>query len=118
MRSFSDASSLQRFVQSLGGLHDATIESFAWLPVERVLRFAVDDVHSNFLGLPEYPGVARGEFSFQGVTKFESSLDFATPSLAIYDWSVSANSAGSIRSVIGFSPGGRLLIECQRLGLS
>lgn len=58
-----------RWVNSLGTLHDVWIDRMTWRCEQRVLEFHLDDIHSNFLGLPEYPGCEPGTLVFSGVSE-------------------------------------------------
>ncbi len=105
------------FIESLGGLHDAEVISLVWTPANAEIRMSVDDIHSNFDGLPEYQGLVPGVFVFSGVTDVEWAVDRPDPRLKIYDWDVMPITGGA-RSEIKISPSGRLVIQCAAVVLA
>jgi hypothetical protein len=110
---------IAEFISELGGLHDAKLTSLAWDPADQRLEIGVDDIYSNFEGLPEYEGPAKAAFIFSGVSKLNISVeDFQAAGLMIYDWNVQKDASGII-SEMKFSPDGSIVamsaaIECRR----
>jgi len=100
-----------QFIESLGELHDARLIRMQWLPQDERFEIEVADMYSNFLGLPEYPGAARGMFTFSGVSALDVSVVLKVERLTIYGWEFDA--AGT--SNILFSPGGRIVVACNQI---
>jgi hypothetical protein len=105
------------FIRSLGGLHDAEIISLSWTPGQAEIRMSVDDINSNFDGLPEYEGLVPGVFVFSGVTDVGWAVDRPDPRMKIYDWDVVPITGGT-RSEIKISPSGQLIIQCAAIVLA
>lgn len=54
-------------LNELGGLHDARVEEVVWRKADHSLRFTIEDMFSNFDGLPDYPGPTPGTLTLVGV---------------------------------------------------
>ena len=109
---------IQDRIESLGGLHDATILSVAWIAAERQLLIEVDDIYSNAVGLPEYPGPTRATLVFSEVTLLELNSDLAADGLMVYEWTMSRSVPDRYASSISLSPGGKLTIECRSVEIA
>jgi hypothetical protein len=70
------------FFHDLGGLHDTEIERIEFDPNERSLALTLDDLHTNFEGLPEDRGRRPCILRFTGVARFGVDFDVST------DWAV------------------------------
>lgn len=112
-----DAISLQRFVESLGGLHDARVLVLEWSAVDRRLRIVVSDIYANSLGLPEYSGPTQATVVFSDTSRLEVEADFTLDGLSIFDWIMSRKDRDTISSVITFAPGGKLTVECRSIDI-
>jgi hypothetical protein len=60
---------LPDFLNSLGGLHDATVVSVEWQVESKVLEFRFDDLYANFRDMDEYPGRRKGLIRLLGVSE-------------------------------------------------
>jgi hypothetical protein len=101
-------------VHSLGGLHDAMVFSFTWVPGSAEIALTVEDIYANFLDLPEYKGPLPGTFKFFGVTQFNTDIELTDQKTRIFDWLVTVI-PGGYRSEILFWPSGRLIVECTSI---
>src|SRR4051812_5445 len=72
----ANVSNADEYFKALGSLHDARMEAVR-VSGNGDLIIAFDDIHSAFLGLPEYKGCLPAEVHFlhcsTGVTEFESA---------------------------------------------
>lgn len=105
------------YIDSLGGLHDATMLRVLWDSRERRLEIAVDDIRSNFVGLPEYQGRAPGVLVFSGVTKFEADATLTEADLMIFGIEFTSRFS-PFACELTLSPGGRFVIACQNIDLA
>jgi hypothetical protein len=64
-----------KFIQKMGGMHDAVVTRLVLLLDEGKIEFHIDDIYSNFEGLPEYPGQQSGSIVLHGVNEYEIVLD-------------------------------------------
>jgi hypothetical protein len=113
-----DFMTIQNRIESLGGLHDATIISLAWSAEDRRLLIEIDDINSNTNGLPEYPGPIRATFVFSEVTLLELKADLAEDGLMVYEWKMSRKGPDRQASSISLTPGGELAIECRSVEIT
>ena len=108
--------SIIQFIKSLGALHDATVTEMRWLPQEKRFEIGIEDLYQNFKGLPDYPGPTKGRFVFSQVSKlYSTDVDFADVGLMIYELTFRNSEAPGHGCEIRFSPGGKMLIECQSI---
>lgn len=56
-----------QFLYKLGNLHDCTVLSFEWRPLDQNMSFEIQDFLWNFEGTPEYKGPISGKIILQGV---------------------------------------------------
>jgi hypothetical protein len=104
------------FFRDLGGLHDARIAAFKWDRPRRTVSILVDDIHSNFLGLPEYRGARPAKLFLREVDQLELCVEIAAEELAVYDVEVSDSADDGTRQVlIRWSPGGLLRCRCKEI---
>ena len=108
---------LPDLIKALGGLHDTTVDKLFWQPNENCLKIEVKDLYSNFRGLAEYKGPTKAEFIFCEVTRLSIEVDLRVAGLRVYDWTLKKDDSSSFLSVISFAPGGRVTVECLRVGL-
>lgn len=106
---------ISSFIKSLGGLHDAALRRLQWSGDERRLEIDVDDLYSNFLGLPEYLGPKRAGFVFYEVRSLGIEVDLTERGLTLYDWTFQVDAASGHCCEISFSPGGRVIVSCGRI---
>jgi hypothetical protein len=104
------------------GLHDAIVTKLVWIQETRTLRFEIDDLYSNFDGLPEYPGAAPGAIELREVDQLEIVFDRFDRdgdwSFWIYDFTVEPAEGGKHRASVLFSPGGRILASYRVASIS
>ena len=72
------------YLEQCGGLHDARIERFLLDVVRATLVFDVDDLDSNFEGLPGYTGVRPARLVFSGVSNLQTDVRDIARSLWVY----------------------------------
>jgi hypothetical protein len=70
---------LKQYFFELGGLHDAHLSDFLWFPDKDELQVLVDDINTNTLGLPSYPGLTPAALVFRGVSNFGHEAHLDTP---------------------------------------
>ena len=96
-----------RFFAELGNLHDAKILRLEWNPAERKVVLTLDDLYSNFVGLPEHTGRQPVCLVMSGVSRLE--ID-ATPDkfpLRIVDFEIDEATAGTeMHVVVNLGPSG------------
>jgi len=56
-----------QFLYELENLHDCTVLSFEWRPLDQNMSFEIRDIHWNFEGMPGYKGPIPGKIILQGV---------------------------------------------------
>src|SRR5437868_12491113 len=98
----------QRLTKDLGQLHDANITKFTWEAGKQTFTLHIDDLYSNFEGLPEYPGQTPATITFKNVAQLETSIDLKER-LWIYSWEFLDEENRKV-ALIGFTPGGRMRI--------
>lgn len=109
------AEDIVQFIKSLGGLHDSVVSNVVWSPQNHHLEIEIENIYSNFEGLPEYSGPAGATFVFFQVTDVIMEVDFTVIGLMIYDWEFQTNGVPNYKSRINFSPSGKTTIECGRI---
>jgi hypothetical protein len=112
-----NAISLQRLVESLGGLHDARVIAIEWSAEDRRLRIVVDDIYANNRGLPEYLGPMQATVMFSDASRLSVEAELTLDGLSIYDWTISRKAPDNFSSVIAFSPGGKVALECRAIDI-
>jgi hypothetical protein len=101
MSAFSD------YLEGLGLLHDSQVTKIE-LDIHGVsLRLEIDDIHSSFLDLPEYPGPESGAVILAGVSELAVQMLPGIDGLSIYEFEVMPGLSGEGgQAEIRFSPGG------------
>jgi hypothetical protein len=108
----------REFFESLGNLHDCRVAEISWRPKDRQLRFLVEDMNSNFAGLPEYPGREPRAIAMVGLKKIEIDLAFDEATLNIYELEVTHNPSHDHQDVVlKFWPSGTLHLTCEFIAL-
>jgi hypothetical protein len=64
----------EQFLQDLGEIHDADLESFEWKAGTRNLIIEIDDLYSNFFQTIEYPGRMSARFIANGVQNLKIDI--------------------------------------------
>lgn len=99
---------LKSFLEQMGGLHDAVVRELAWKPEAKTLRLEIEDLCSNFEGLPEYPGPISGAVELHGVDQISFDIDTSEKRLNIHEFLVETHSAGKCQASISFWPTGQI----------
>lgn len=99
------------YFDKYGGLHDACVKSFSWNNEKNTLSLEIDDLNSNFLGLPDYQGIKPVVFVFSSVTDFDCDIQISDDIFRIFDVSVE-NKEQSYLMNIKYSPGGYMKFYC------
>jgi hypothetical protein len=103
------------FLRKLGGLHDARITTISWSSKEARLVMVLDDLYSNFEGLPEYEGRAPVSLIFEGVLRLALTIDPVTSNVSVFACEAARQTQGPITVVFRCSPGGLLEVTCKSL---
>jgi hypothetical protein len=104
-------SSFKEFLDQLGGLHDARVTLLRWRPEAGKLRFEIDDLCSNFKGLPEYPGRVTGSVELQEVETIRIEIDTSEKRLRIDSFDTEPIGLNKQRSSVTFWPSGRIVAD-------
>jgi hypothetical protein len=104
---------LKRFLERLGGLHDAVLVQMVWSADLHTLRLEFEDLCANFKGLPEYPGAVPGAIELLGADRVTFDIDSEEKRLHVADFIVEADGGLAHRAVVSFWPGGRISAECS-----
>jgi hypothetical protein len=99
---------LKSFLERMGGLHDAVVLQLVWEPGARMLRLEIEDLCSNFEGLPEYPGAVPGSIELHEIERIEFDIETTEKRLNIYEFLVEAEGTDKYRASILFWPAGRI----------
>lgn len=105
------------FFRELGGLHDADIVQITWDAIARTILLHVDDLNSNFDGLPEYRGREEAAITFKDVESLMLSCDsFKRDVQRIYKIEVAAaQNLSRFEVSVQISPSGRLTFICENM---
>lgn len=63
------------FLSDLGHLHDVLLMDFKFNSLKNNIEFKLDDIYSNFAGLPEYPGETKACISMNEVECLKINID-------------------------------------------
>ncbi len=92
------------------GLHDAGILQVNWDAIHDEVNLVIDDLWSNYVGLPEYKGPLLGTIKLLGVRCV--SIDFTkTLRLDIINVDVEETSYDTLRCIITLNGNGRIIVE-------
>lgn len=105
----------QKFLSQLGNLHDCTLLRFEWNSAETRVELEIEDLYSNFEGLPEYKGPTPGKIILEGVSSVGMDIEGLKGALKIYDASVTGTDKTTIS--ISFWPSGKINLACQNVSL-
>lgn len=104
------------FFLALGGMHDARFHVRV-NQSDKTLLIDVDDIYTNFLDLPEYPGKQNSTFTFLDVENIcmdysvEGSINYR-----IYDIAIKSEKDSRRDTLtMSISPGGRLAFDFSTL---
>lgn len=93
------------FLHRMGLMHDCRVLALNWKPAEQRLEFQIDDLYSNFLGLPDYPGPHAGTIALAGVSDLNIAIGHAE-FLNIDEFEPSGGSPDHVS--VKFWPSGRI----------
>jgi hypothetical protein len=93
------------YLFSMGGLHDSVCDLIEWHPSQRRLTFHIVDLYSNFLDLPEYPGLTGGFIELLEVSKLTLSIESPGP-FRVFEFLPLDGESDVVK--VAFSPGGYL----------
>jgi hypothetical protein len=99
---------LSLFLEQLGGLHDCVVREIAWKPATRTIRLEIEDLCSNFEGLPEYPGAIPGSIELHDVEQVSFDIETDEERLNIQEFLVETQISGKCRASVSFWPTGRV----------
>jgi hypothetical protein len=94
-----------KFLNDLGGLHDAVLTSIVWQPLARSIEFTFDDLYANFRGLPEDPGTHQGRILLRGVSDVLVDVDLSNR-LRVFEFLPDEDHPDAV--VLALSPSGRI----------
>ena len=104
-------SEFARFLRDLGGLHDARVTAFSFDLTERSFSVDVDDIYSNFEGLPEYKGRKPARIKLMEISRLKISFDARNEEFNIDDFSVfKINEIQEAASIL-FWPEGKITMD-------
>ena len=109
---------LDKFIEKTGGLHDASVQQMVWQPEIGLLRIEIEDVYSNFKGMPEYLGPNPGSLEFIGVESLSIELSTGRRQLTIYEFSIDSIETARDRFSFRFWPDGKLTGEFSSANVS
>ena len=99
-----------------GDLHDCRILEIFWDIKEKTVRLAMADINSNFLGLPEYPGLCAGCVVMSDVESVVADLRASSSELRIFE--VTARKEGAAVLVEArLAPAGLIKVLCGSVRL-
>jgi len=104
------------YFDNLGNLHDARIEYVGWLPREKKLSIAIDDMNSNFLDLPEYEGLEPAMLVFLNVEHVVFDIEKTDEHLNVYEFNVETKPS-HIEVNLKYWPSGKLIVNCKSIEL-
>jgi hypothetical protein len=104
---------LRIFLEQLGGLHDAVVHELVWKPDARTIRLEIEDLCSNYEGLPEYPGAISGSIELHDVEQVNFDIKTDEKRLNIHEFLVETQSSGKIQASVSFWPTGRMTALCR-----
>lgn len=107
----------EKFFRELGNLHDARVRQILWSPERSELAVTLDDLHSNFAGLPEYQGLRPQVVILEGVADLMVSAALSEPHLNIHDFEVTSDPSSRLRVHVTFWPHGNTTVHCSGLRL-
>ena len=98
----------QSILQQLGFLHDARVLSMLLDAARQLFTIEIDDMYSNFIGLPEYHGPKSAKIELLGISHTSIELTSKTDGYNIDDFSVQLLDDKSGIVSITFWPAGKV----------
>ena len=107
------------YFSALGNLHDAKISLMEWNPIRKQATITVNDLYSNFYGLPEYPGQTPVCLTAFDVSALEMKIMTDRFPVRIQDFEVDELSSGPGWCIlVNCTSSGSIRIVCQSLACS
>ncbi len=104
----------KEFFNSFGGLHDAIVKNCIFNHNNDTLVLCIDDLYSNFVGLPEYKNVKNIDLTFSLDDKLDINIDLLNKDkLKIYDIEINDR-----KTKISFSPSGYIELSFKEIKFS
>jgi hypothetical protein len=100
------------FLHALGHLHDCEVLVLEVNTTKQQVTLVVDDLYSNFLDLPEYPGKQPVRLIFSDVDDVDTGLGLDSLPARIMDLEVEAHSGSRTSVVVRLQPSGHIRIKC------
>jgi len=101
-------------------MHDADIRQITWDVGARTVTLCVDDLNSNFEGLPEYGGRIEAKFTFEDIEDLLINCDSVKEDIQrIYRLEIFANQKPLKYGVLlNMWPSGRMSFVCNYVKLT
>jgi hypothetical protein len=99
------AADLQSILNEHGGFHDATIRVFQLFPESATIKISIDDLYSNFRGLPGYGGRPEAAELVIRYSELLLRVDMYDPDLRIFDCELEGTDHG-FTLAINLAPSG------------
>lgn len=99
------------FLEKMGGLHDAIVQTFSWNPADRTIELRFDDIYSNFDGLPEYPGRHSGAIVLHGASEVHIDIE-SNEHLRVFEFLPHEGKRDEV--LVTFSPSGRIRVRFDK----
>ncbi|RED49055.1 hypothetical protein [Aestuariispira insulae] len=104
------------FFEDHGGVHSASITAFAWEPGQARLKISLDDLDSDFIGIPGYAGERPVDLVFEEVSGLECDReDFRD--LVVHDLEIIPGRKQFALHMV-CEPDGHLRWHCRRVSLA
>ena len=115
---YAEFGTVYRYEQH-GELHDSQILHIRWDVIDRTIEIALDDMHANFLGLPEYEGARPIVILFRAVEDVSLNCDSRSGDRqCIYGIEIQENHSPKTELTIFLWPSGRLQFSCEAIFIS
>jgi hypothetical protein len=103
----------------LGGIHDGKVLAISFDVNRQIMEVMLDDIYSNFLDFPEYPGTTPAQMIFSGLNKFSCDVDLNELPLAIAIIECQEREGGGLYSLsISLGRSGSMEISCQQISIT
>lgn len=99
-----------QFLARFGGLHDCGVTRIDWRIEDKRFEIEIDDIWTNFEGMPEYRGPRACRITLEGVTSIQMRIDDVRGRLKIYEISVSTEIEQAPKLSATFWPSGSIEI--------
>jgi hypothetical protein len=103
---------VDRFFHALGRMHDARMLQVSWQPCDSAVSISVNDLCSNFRGLPGYLGPIAGGVVMEAVELVELRVETLDVNCNIYDVEIKRLGRAQWHLVWKIAPTGTLGVRC------